>query len=79
MAGRGCTLAVCARPDGNHMLYIVWLSVAQLFTTAFFAALKNKKDTQPLYFAVVCPHFVIDRVSNICTTQSAYFPLGGLL
>ena len=55
------------------------LSVAQLLTAAFFAALKNRKGHTTALFAVVCPYFVIDLVSNICTTQSAYYPLGGLL
>ena len=55
------------------------LSVTQMFVSVFFATLKAEKDIQPLYIAVVCPYFMIDRVSNICTTQSAYFPLGGLL
>lgn len=76
MAGRGCILAVCARPDGSHMPQSAWFFGHTIVCCCVLCSSKNKKDTQPLYFAVVCPYFMIDLVSNICTTRVGILPPG---
>ena len=43
MAGRGCTLAVCARPDGRHMLHIVWLVGRTVVYCGLFCSSKSRK------------------------------------
>ena len=52
------------------------LTITQFWATTILMSLQKRKDIRPPYLAIICPYFVIDRFSNICTTRIGILPSG---
>lgn len=52
------------------------LTITQFWATTILMSLQKRKDIRPPYLAIICPYFVIERFSNICTTRAGILPPG---